>query len=150
MNTDNNSSTELPFVPADTQPDNQTKNDASSAAADTESRKSAFSLDENETPIMMIEETVDDEETIFKNGEYTSEQTVKDGNASVNITVTVRIENDIIADIKIDNANDNPEKIIEKIRSHRCEELDDDFDFGEGKIAESVKAALKDILGRAR
>ncbi|MBQ1546678.1 MAG: hypothetical protein IIZ59_04010 [Clostridia bacterium] len=151
MNIDTNSSVELPFVPAETEQTSSHSVSAPNVDADN-SNSSPFTLEENETPIMMIEETIDDDETSYKDGEYVSKQTIKSGDTSFNITVTVRIENDIIADIKIEptDAYNNIEQITENIKSHKCEEFDGDHKFGEDAFATGLQAAMRDILTRAR
>ena len=154
--TDTSSSvTELPFVPYSPASSSQEpiKNEPES--------DSNYYSDENETPILRIEEIVPDDEYIYNNGEYSAEIAEKDNDSEIKTTVKITLENDKIVNIDV-NADGSDEsqldsvkkEVIPKIMEKEGSELDsiDNIENAPDAafLSECVKKAVKKALDQAK
>lgn len=98
---------------------------------------------------------------IFNDGEYSAKCYEEDEDVRVMITVTIRIENDRIVDIKVDsdetdtwyldNIVENLIPLIVEKEGNSLDDLDDiDAVSGATLSSNGVKRAVKDALDQAR
>ncbi len=144
----------LPFVPF-----KDVEVDVPSSISPTQpAAPRADGLDENETPILGIEETLPDDESDNKNslrdGEYTASRGVIEDSDSVEAEVTVVIKNGKITDVKITptKKTDEFEDAAEKLRQQIIDEQSADIDpvTGDNVISKAILGAAQDAINSAK
>ena len=144
----------LPFVPY-SENGQGTSSAQTAAGSDTNPRASDnTSLDENETPILSIEE-YPEESSVYSDGEHTGKYTLTSGSKAV-FTVKLTLKDDKITDITAsaegisdDDVQNALKAIEEKLKAKSGEQLGSIDDLSDGSeaskgIIEAVKQALKD------
>ena len=144
----------LPFVPF-----KDVEVDVPSSISPTQpAAPRADGLDENETPILGIDETLPDDESDNKNslrdGEYTASRGVIEDSDSVEAEVTVVIKNGKITDVKITptKKTDEFEDAAEKLRQQIIDEQSADIDpvTGDNVISKAILGAAQDAINSAK
>lgn len=150
----------LPFVPfEDVEVDIDSSSTAPTASQPAASRTDDFvGLDENETPILGIEEMLpddwSDEQPSLKDGEYTANYGVVEGSDSAEAEVTLVIKNGKITDVKITPTKKTAgfDETAKKLRQQIIDEQSADVEpvTGDNVISRAILGAAKDALNSAK